>query len=137
MLEHCEKIALIFISINALYEIKGSIRVLLFTHIVTSCECIKSLIQGVVLENAEFHFTITHDVRIRSDTIFVAFDQIMNDVFAVFIDQINNFKINAEVLCDRTRIFDVLLGRAVSQRHFLIHPCANVRPRDSMPLLFK
>ena len=58
-------------------------------------------------------------------------------MLAVFIDQIDDLVIDAQVFGNGPGVFDVLLGRAVGQGHFLVHPGPDVGAGHIVALLFK
>lgn len=86
LLEHRKKVGLVLVAIDALHEIEATVGVLAFAHIVAGCQCIKAVLERIILENAELHLAVAHDVGIRGDAVFIPFNEVVNDVLAVFVD---------------------------------------------------
>ena len=75
-----------------------------FANVMAGRHSIKALIKCIALKDAELHFAVAHNVRIRGDPLLVAFDQIVDHMFAVFIDQIDNTRTKGASLLPNSRI---------------------------------
>jgi len=58
-------------------------------------------------------------------------------MFAVLVHEVDDLVIDPEVRRDGAGILDVLLGRAVGEGHFLVHPGPDVSTRHVEARLFQ
>ena len=61
----------------------------------------------------------------------------MHDLFAVFVDQIDDAVFNLQLGGNRSGVFNILLCGAIGERHLFIHPSSNVGTLDCVALLFE
>ncbi len=135
--DHGQEIGLVLVPVHAFQQVLAAIRIRCFAHVVPGGDAVEALGQGVLLENAELHLAVAHDVGVRGDPVLIALDEVVDDLFAVFVDQIDDLVVDPQVCGDRARILDVLLGGAVGQRHFLVHPGADVGAGHVVAPLFQ
>jgi len=124
--KECEEIGLVFIGVTAFEQVAAAVGIIQFADVVTCGDGIEAVVEGVALEDAELHLAVAHDVGVWRDAFLVALDEVVDNLFAVFVDEVDDLVVDPEMGGYLAGILDVLLCRAVGQRHFLVHPGAYV-----------
>ena len=86
----------------------------------------KTLGFGIGAEHPKLHLAVAHDVRIGREPASVAVEQVIHHEPAVVAHEVDNAKLDAELLRHRPRIFNVLDPRAIAGQTVLIDPVLHV-----------
>ena len=95
----------------------------------------KSLSECVIEKHAELHFAVAPDIRVGRDARAVAFDEVVDDAFAVGVDEVDDTKFDAEGFGDRVCVLDVFFPRAIAGNALGVDPIFHVARRDLVALL--
>ena len=134
-----EEVGLILVGVEAFEQVEGAVGVLAATRVVSGGDGIIAVGQRPTQEDAELHFAVTDDVRVRGQAIPIAVDEVLDHGLAVVLDEVEDAEGQAQVLGHGSRIADVILpGAFAGEREaLLVHPGPEIGRMDLVPLLLE
>ena len=131
----CEEITLVLVRIGAAKDGRGAIALRSTTSIVAGGDLFESLRKCVIEKHAELHFAVAPHIRVGRDAGAVAFDEVVDNAFAVGVDEVDDAQLDAEVFRDRLRVLDVFFPRTIAGNALGVDPIFHVARGDLVALL--
>ena len=149
LVQQGEKVGLVFIFIGALVElvaaggfVGGAFARRAFSGretagVVAGGDGVKAVVFRPSSKHAEFNFPVAHDIRVWGEPAGVAIQKIVDDFGAVIAHEIDDAKLDPEVVGHGAGVVDVPLPRAVADNVILVDPIFHVSAHEGVTLGFE